>query len=62
MEYLIILLVNYIGVSIALMKFIPAAGYSGSHAFIPGLNILTWLKIVKRPWWWILLLIFPGVN
>lgn len=62
MEYLIILLVNYIGVSIALMKFIPAAGYSVSHAFIPGLNILTWLKIIKRPWWWIFLLIFPGVN
>ncbi|MBT6439041.1 MAG: hypothetical protein HOK72_04995, partial [Flavobacteriales bacterium] len=62
MEYLIILLVNYIGVSIALVKFIPAAGYSASHAFIPGLNILTWLKVIKRPWWWILLLIFPGVN
>jgi signal peptidase I len=62
MEYLFILLINYIGVSIALVKFIPAAGYSASHAFIPGLNILTWLKVIKRPWWWILLLIFPGVN
>ena len=62
MEYLIILLINYIGISIALMKFFPAAGYSAAHAFIPGLNILTWLKVINRPWWWIFLLIFPGVN
>ncbi len=62
MEYIIILLLNYIGISIALLKFFPAGGYSAAHAFIPGLNIITWLKIIKRPWWWILLLLFPGVN
>jgi len=62
MEYLIILLINYIGISIALMKFFPAAGHSSSHSLIPGLNIITWLKVIKRPWWWIFLLIFPGVN
>ncbi|MBL4653110.1 MAG: signal peptidase I [Flavobacteriales bacterium] len=61
-EYLIILLVNYIGLSIALFKFFPAADMPVSHAFVPGLNIITWLKVIKRPWWWIFLLIFPGVN
>jgi len=62
MEYIIILVLNYIGLSIALLKFLPAAGQLGSHAFVPGLNIITWLKVIKRPWWWIFLLIFPGVN
>ncbi|MBL4625501.1 MAG: hypothetical protein JKY42_10235 [Flavobacteriales bacterium] len=62
MEYIIILALNYIGLSFALLKFFPAAGQSASHAFVPGLNIITWLKVIKRPWWWIFLLIFPGVN
>lgn len=62
MEYIIILLLNYIGISVALLKFFPAGGQSAAHAFIPGLNIITWLKVIKRPWWWIFLLLFPGVN
>ena len=46
--------------------FLPAlferAGLNKSHGFIPGLNYWTWLKAIGRPWYWIILLVIPGVN
>ena len=32
------------------------------HGFVPGLNYFTWQKITERPWYWILILIVPGVQ
>ncbi|MCK9345750.1 MAG: DUF5684 domain-containing protein [Bacteroidales bacterium] len=29
---------------------------------IPVYNILVWLQIIGKPWWWILLMIIPFVN
>jgi hypothetical protein len=31
-------------------------------ALIPIINVLGLLKIVHRPWWWILLMLIPVVN
>ena len=46
--------------------FLPAlferAGLNKTHGFIPGLNYWTWLKAIGRPWYWIILLVIPGVN
>lgn len=46
----------------SLYKIFEKAGYQGWKAIVPVYNIVIWLKVIKKPWWWILLLIFPGVN
>jgi signal peptidase I len=38
------------------------AGKQGWEAFVPGYNIWIWLKMVDRPWWWLILMLIPGVN
>jgi hypothetical protein len=43
-------------------KMYVKAGQQGWVSLIPILNILGLLKIVHRPWWWILLLLIPFVN
>jgi hypothetical protein len=43
-------------------KMYVKAGQKGWVSLIPILNILGLLKIVHRPWWWILLLLIPFVN
>ena len=32
------------------------------HGYIPGLNSLAILKIIERPWYWIIFLLVPGIN
>lgn len=48
------------------MVFLPnlfdRAGLNKAHGYVPVLNYWTWLKAIKRPWYWIFLLIIPGVN
>lgn len=38
------------------------AGKKGWEAFIPILNIISMLEIIKRPLWWVLMLFIPIVN
>jgi signal peptidase I len=38
------------------------AGEQSWKAFVPFYNFIIWLKIIKKPWWWIFLIITPGVN
>jgi len=60
--FLIILLIFLFSSFIGLYKVFEKAGYNSSLAFIPGYNYFIWMKIIEKPWWWILILIFPGVN
>ncbi len=55
---IIILLLIHAG----LFGIFRKAGKQGWEAFIPGFNLWVWLKLVERPWWWIILLLIPGVN
>jgi hypothetical protein len=43
-------------------KMYVKAGQKGWVSLIPIVNILGLLKIVHRPWWWILLMLIPFVN
>lgn len=45
-----------------LWKTFTKAGQPGWTAIIPILNILVLLKVVKRPWWWLLLFLIPCVS
>ncbi len=40
----------------------PKAGRKSWEALVPVYNMVVWLKVIQKPWWWIFLLIFPGVN
>ncbi|MBL7882821.1 MAG: signal peptidase I, partial [Bacteroidia bacterium] len=60
-SYLLLILFS-ITTIIGLFKLFPLAGEQGWKAFIPLYNFIVWLKIIKKPWWWIFLIITPGVN
>ncbi|RMG78199.1 MAG: S26 family signal peptidase [Bacteroidetes bacterium] len=52
---LIIFLISY-------YKLFEKAGRKGWEALIPGYNLYVLMQILKKPWWWIFLFLFPGVN
>lgn len=51
-----------IGYLVGFYLLFPKAGRKGWEGLIPGYNFYVLTRIIHRPWWWILLLIFPGVN
>jgi signal peptidase I len=58
----ILLIIFSITTIIALWKLFQLAGQPGWKALVPIYNFIVWLKIIKKPWWWIFLIITPGVN
>ncbi|RRA98148.1 hypothetical protein EHT25_30165 [Larkinella rosea] len=46
----------------ALWKTFEKAGEPGWAAIVPIYNTLTLLRIVDKPWWWLLLMLIPYVN
>ncbi len=59
---IIIYAVLYIGITLGLYSLFPKAGRQSWEALIPGYNFFIWLKVIKKPWWWLILLVFPGPN
>jgi signal peptidase I len=57
-----ILLIIIAASIIGLWKIFEKAGEKGWKALIPIYNYYIWLKILKRPWWWIFILLIPGVG
>ncbi|MCO6495946.1 MAG: signal peptidase I [Bacteroidetes bacterium] len=47
---------------VSLWKVFEKAGKPGWASIVPIYNIVVMLKIVKKPLWWILLLLIPFVN
>jgi hypothetical protein len=47
---------------IGLWKVFTKANKPGWASIIPIYNVLVLLEIVGKPWWWLILLIIPGVN
>lgn len=47
---------------IFLPKLLKKAGQTSWYGYVPGLNYWAWLKAIGRPWYWLFLLIIPGVN
>ncbi len=61
-EILIILLVlNFIH-GIGTWKLYKISGHKPLYSFFPIYNVFILLKIINRPWWWILIIIFPVIN
>ncbi|MBP6183770.1 MAG: signal peptidase I [Saprospiraceae bacterium] len=59
---LLFLLVGYILLSIALYLIFPKAGQPGIHGLVPGLNFVTWAKIIGRKPAYAAWMLFPIVN
>jgi len=53
------LLVLYIATG---WRIFQKAGRPGWEAIIPIYNLLIFLKIVGKPWWWIFLMCVPAIN
>jgi signal peptidase I len=58
----IILLLLFIEYSIFLPKIFAKANQEPWKGYVPVYNLMVMLKIMKKPWWWILFLLAPGVN
>lgn len=43
-------------------KLFPLAGRKSWEGLVPFYNLYVWLKVIQKPWWYLILLIFPGVN
>ncbi len=43
-------------------KLFEKAGREKWEGLVPGYNLWVWLKVMQKPWWWLFLLIIPGVN
>lgn len=59
---LAIILLFYAGLHTGLWKLFEKARYKGWYSIVPIYDLIIWLKIIKKPWWWILILMIPGVN
>lgn len=58
-----ILLYLYLAVLVAgLWKLFAKAGKPSWAALVPVYNLLLWLRISGKPWWWIVLFLVPGIN
>lgn len=58
----ILAIISIIGFFVGLWGIFVKAGYKGWYALIPGYNLWIWLKVLSRPWWWILLALFPFIS
>ena len=58
----IVNIILLIALHIGLWRIFVKAGRQAWEAFVPGYNFWIWLKLVEKPWWWMILLLIPGVN
>ena len=57
--FVILIAVIYIA---AMWRIYQKAGKPGWASIIPIYNVLILLEIVGKPWWWLLLMLIPGLN
>ncbi len=46
----------------SLYKLFAKAGRPAWAGFVPFYNLYVWNQVIGRPWWWLFLLLVPGVN
>jgi hypothetical protein len=59
--YAIVGVLAIVGI-VAMWKLFSKAGQPGWAAIIPIYNVIVFLKVVNRPWWWLLLFLIPLVD
>jgi len=56
------LIISVILLFIGLYKIFEKAGEAGWKALIPVYHFVVWLKILRKPWWWIFLILIPTIS
>ncbi len=56
--FLVLVLASFFGLS----KLFEKAGTPAWKAWIPVYNFFELSKLLKKPWWWCLIMVVPGVN
>jgi signal peptidase I len=56
--FLALVLASFVGLS----KLFVKAGIDGWKGYIPFYNFFLLAKLLNKPWWWCLIMVFPGVN
>jgi signal peptidase I len=56
------LLLSFISLVAGLYKIFEKAGEKGWKALIPIYQFVVWLRILKKPWWWIILILIPTIS
>ncbi len=61
MEYIVLIIViaTYF---VVLPNIFEKTGQNKTMGYVPVYNVIIWLRVLKKPWWWILLFLVPGVN
>ncbi len=59
---IVILIISFIGFQIGLWTIFEKAGKKGWLSLIPVYNMWIWLKVLSKPWWWMLLILFPFIS
>jgi len=62
LEFIIVLPVLFTIPTIFLWEAFVKAGQKGWSTLVPFYNLYIFLKIIKKPMWWYLLLLFPFIN
>lgn len=58
----ILTIITLIGLHIGLWGIFKKAGKKPWLSLIPFVNIWFWIKVLGRPWWWMLLACFPFIS
>ncbi|WP_370392065.1 signal peptidase I [uncultured Winogradskyella sp.] len=61
-EWFVFFLIIQVVHGLGTWKLYVKAGRQAWEAFIPVYNAVVLLKIISRPWWWVILLFLPIVN
>jgi signal peptidase I len=64
-SYTVVVIISFIaliGYQNGLWKIFEKAGEKGWKSLIPVYRMWVWLQILSRPWWWMLLIIFPFIG
>jgi signal peptidase I len=56
------LILSFISLFAGLYKIFEKAGEKGWKALVPVYQFVIWLKILKKPWWWVILILVPTIS
>ena len=60
--YLVVVLAIAVLMIASMWKLFSKAGKPGWACLVPIYNYVVWLEVIKKPIWWIILLMIPIVN
>ncbi len=60
--YMILSLLFFLLSAAGLWRIFEKAGHKGWEAIVPFYNFYIWLKIIKKPLWWYIFIVFPYIN